>query len=117
VVSERETAATSGPLPLRRRRREPRDQHRVGVRGGALTCVSGTHVARTGTATPASASVRNSVHAVAFVVPWSTTCTVALVDAVPHSAGCVEHAGEHVRFCRYRFPATDLNSKATWFGI
>jgi hypothetical protein len=23
----------------------------------------------------------------------------------------------HVRFCRYRFPATDLNSKATWFGI
>jgi hypothetical protein len=22
-----------------------------------------------------------------------------------------------VRFCRYRFPATDLNSKATWFGI
>jgi hypothetical protein len=23
----------------------------------------------------------------------------------------------HVRFCRYRFPATDLNFKATWFGI
>jgi hypothetical protein len=23
----------------------------------------------------------------------------------------------NVRFCRYRFPATDLNSKATWFGI
>ena len=23
----------------------------------------------------------------------------------------------YVRFCRYRFPATDLNSKATWFGI
>jgi hypothetical protein len=22
-----------------------------------------------------------------------------------------------VRFCRYRFPATDLNFKATWFGI
>jgi hypothetical protein len=22
-----------------------------------------------------------------------------------------------VRFCRYRFAATDLNSKATWFGI
>ena len=21
------------------------------------------------------------------------------------------------RFCRYRFPATDLNSKATWVGI
>jgi hypothetical protein len=24
---------------------------------------------------------------------------------------------QDVRFCRYRFPATDLNSKATWFGI
>jgi hypothetical protein len=24
---------------------------------------------------------------------------------------------EDVRFCRYRFPATDVNSKATWFGI
>jgi hypothetical protein len=23
----------------------------------------------------------------------------------------------NVRFCRYRFPATDLNSKSTWFGI
>jgi hypothetical protein len=23
----------------------------------------------------------------------------------------------HVRFCRHRFPATDLNSKANWFGI
>jgi hypothetical protein len=25
--------------------------------------------------------------------------------------------GHNVRFCRYRFAATDLNSKATWFGI
>jgi hypothetical protein len=26
-------------------------------------------------------------------------------------------AAADVRFFRYRFPATDLNSKATWFGI
>jgi hypothetical protein len=24
---------------------------------------------------------------------------------------------QHVRFCRYPFAATDLNSKATWFEI
>jgi hypothetical protein len=29
----------------------------------------------------------------------------------PLNCGC------DVRFCRYRFPATDLNSKATWLGI
>ena len=27
------------------------------------------------------------------------------------------HVQVNVRFCRYRFPATDLNFKATWFGI
>jgi hypothetical protein len=30
---------------------------------------------------------------------------------------CETSGVEDVRFCRYRFPATDLNSKATWFGI
>jgi hypothetical protein len=32
-------------------------------------------------------------------------------------AGEAEEEPEEVRFCRYRFPASGLNSKATWFGI
>jgi hypothetical protein len=39
-------------------------------------------------------------------------CTAAARTAVVAS-----HCSCYVRFCRYRFPATDLNSKATWFGI
>ena len=34
-----------------------------------------------------------------------------------HPTELLVRAPSNVRFCRYRFPATDLNSKATWFGI
>jgi hypothetical protein len=33
----------------------------------------------------------------------------------PQRDGDAQRCGRQVRFCR--FPATDLNSKATWFGI
>jgi hypothetical protein len=49
----------------------------------------------------ASASARDSTCRSGAVVLGGDRCCAAL----------------HVRFCRYRFPATDLNSKATWFWI
>jgi hypothetical protein len=37
--------------------------------------------------------------------------------AVEVSTGHAVHCARYVRFSRYRFPATDLNSKATSFGM
>jgi hypothetical protein len=39
-----------------------------------------------------------------------------LAVAPPQLHRRVTSASRNVRFCRYRFAATDLNSKATWFG-
>jgi hypothetical protein len=45
-----------------------------------------------------------------FVNPWTVVQIITYAKYAPCPL-------QHVRFCRYRFPATDLNSKATWFGI